>query len=598
MRTALLLLAAAPFFQTIHAQRPAAPLDTVRVTSRAPAPSAQTRSVEVITHDQLAARAGRSLAERLGFALGVDVGERSPAQADLAIRGSTFNQVVVLVDGVRVSDVQSGHYALDLAVPMAMIERVEILRGSGAALYGSDAVGGVINIVTRTGTGGSTLEAKGGSFGGLTAAATTSARAGATSLDVGADVDRSDGHRAGTDYRDVQARASVGREIAAGRLALDLGQGVRQFGAADFYSPFPSQETTRSSTAALRLVPADDARVGVSGSLHVRRHFDRFTLKRDDPAAYQNEHTSVESGAEGAVRGKLATNVSGAIGTDLLDARLRSARLGDHDQRRVGIFGEVTGGMRGVTATAGLRGDWTPEARGVASPSIALALPLGAVTRLRASAGTGFRAPTWTERYYVDPANIADSALAVEHFRSGEVGLTTAPLGWLSADVAYYERRATDLIDWARPAGSASTVSWRTMNFANATYRGVEAAVRLPGLLDVDWTVRGSGLRFDAAAAPGTEGKYALRPIVRTLGVSAAAHMPGDGSFTADLLRARRAGETDHLLVNARLAQPLLGVLASLELVNATNASYLDASGKPVAPRGVFVGVSGMSGAR
>ena len=598
MRTFLLLLAAAPLLHPLGAQRPAAPLDTIRVTSRAPAASARTRSVEVITHDELASRAGRSLAARIGFALGVDVGERSPAQADLSIRGSTFNQVVVLVDGVRVSDVQSGHYALDLAVPMAMIERVEILRGSGAALYGSDAVGGVINIVTRSGTGGSTLEAKGGSFGGASAAATTSARIGASSVDVGADVDRSDGHRAGTDYRIVQARASGTRETAVGRVSLDLGQGVRQFGAADFYSPYPSQETTRSSTAALRLVPTDGARVGVSGSVHARRHFDRFTLIRDNPGAYQNEHTSVESGAEGAVRGALTTNLSGAVGSELLNARLRSVRLGDHDQRRVGVFGELTGTMRGATATAGLRGDWTPEARGVASPSAAVAIPLGAVTRLRASVGAGFRAPTWTERYYVDPSNIADSTLAVEHFRSGEVGLTTAPLDWLSADFAVYERRATDLIDWARPSGSASTVPWRTMNFATATYRGVEATVRLPGLLGVDWTVRGSGLRFDAAAAPGIDGKYALRPIVRTVATSATTRPPGQGSFTIDALRARRAGEGDHLLVNARVSQPVLGVVTSLELLNATNASYLDASGKAVAPRGLFVGVSWTSGAR
>jgi len=81
--------------------------------------------------------------------------------------GATFNQVVVLVDGVRVSDVQSGHYALDLAVPTAMIERIEILRGTGSAMYGSDAIGGVVNIVTRADSSFGELALRAGSFGGV-----------------------------------------------------------------------------------------------------------------------------------------------------------------------------------------------------------------------------------------------------------------------------------------------------------------------------------------------------------------------------------------------------------------------------------------------
>jgi outer membrane cobalamin receptor len=585
----LLLLASAP----LAAQTAVPRLDTVRVTSRAAAPVASTRSVEVITHEELEGRAGRSLAERLGVSLGTDVGTRSPAQADISIRGSTFNQVVVLVDGVRVSDVQSGHYALDLAVPMAMIDRVEILRGSGAALYGSDAVGGVINIITRDALDGSSLAVRGGSFGGASVSGMSATTAAGTTIHVGADADRSDGHRTGTDYRIVQARVSAARPTAAGRVVLDVGEGVREFGAADFYSPFPSYEDTRSATAALRLVADADAAVGVSGSLHARRHFDRFTLERDDPAFYQNEHTSTESGADAVVRARLGAFAAAAFGAEVLDARLKSARLGDHAQTRDALFTELSANvLGGATVNAGLRGDWTPEVDGFLSPSLGIAVPVGSVARLRASTGTGFRAPTWTERYYVDPSNIGDSTLAVERFTSGEVGVLMTAVQWMTADVAYYERHASNLIDWARPEGSAATVPWHTMNFAHATYRGVEATVRVPSLLGVDWTARGSGLRFDASAEPGTTGKYALRPITRSLGLSAAAPTPRGGTFTADAVRAQRSGESDHLLVSARFVQPVAGVRASVELINATDADYLDASGKPVAPRSVFMGVS------
>jgi len=147
------------------------------------------------------------------------------------------------------------------------------------------------------------------------------------------------------------------------------------------------------------------------------------------------------------------------------------------------------------------------------------------------------------------------------------------------------------LIDWARPAGSSAATPWHTMNFASATYRGIEAAVMLPDLARIDWTVRGSGLRFDASADAGTTGKYALRPMTRTLGISAATHIGAAGSLTVDAQSAQRAGESDHLLLNARLAQPVAGVRLSLELLNLANTSYLDGSGKPVAPRSAFVGV-------
>ncbi|HEX7976989.1 MAG TPA: TonB-dependent receptor, partial [Gemmatimonadaceae bacterium] len=172
-----------------------------------------------------------------------------------------------------------------------------------------------------------------------------------------------------------------------------------------------------------------------------------------------------------------------------------------------------------------------------------------------------------------------------------EVGARIFPVAWASADVALFQRHARELIDWARPTDSSSTAPWRTMNFAAATYRGLEAAVRVPDLVGVDWTLRGSGISLDASTAEGITGKYALRPLTRTLGLSAATRVMGGASVTVDALRTRRSGETDHFTLNARLDQRISGVRASVELLNLTNESYLDVVGKPVAPRSIFVGL-------
>jgi len=588
-----LLCAAAIAHPALAQERDAHPLDTVRVTSRSDAELARsTRSVEVITREDLTRRAARSLSDVLAVALGADAQPRSPAQADLGLRGSTYNQVVVLVDGVRVSDVQSGHYALDLAVPVALIERIEILRGTGSALYGSDAIGGVVNIVTRSDASLAELGTRVGSFGGANGHVALGTTSDGTALRLGADVDRSSGHRDGTDYRITQVRGTAERAVGGARIAADVGLGARQFGAADFYSPYPSYETTRSTTADVRVHAPLSTRLSVDGVVHTRRHSDVFTLKREDPAFYQNTHLSWQSGAEGTARFAPTELLRIAAGGELFDARLRSARLGDHDERREAAFVEATAGRAGsAVLDAGLRGDWSSVVGGFASPSVAVSLPIGSSLQLRASSARGFRAPDWTERYYKDPANVGDSTLSVERFTAHEIGARIFPVGWASADVALFQRRATELIDWARPTGAPSTTPWRTMNFAAATYRGVEAMVRVPDLAGVDWTLRGSGLHLDASTADGITGKYALRPLTRTFGLSAATHVVHGASLTVDALRTRRSGESDHFALNARLGQRIGGIDASVELLNLTNAQYLDVAGKPVAPRSIFIGL-------
>jgi iron complex outermembrane receptor protein len=91
-----------------------------------------------------------SLVDILRLDPAVDLEERAPngVQLDLSIRGASFEQSLVLVDGLRMNDAQSGHHDLDLPMPFQSIERIEILHGSGSTMYGSDALGGVVNFIT------------------------------------------------------------------------------------------------------------------------------------------------------------------------------------------------------------------------------------------------------------------------------------------------------------------------------------------------------------------------------------------------------------------------------------------------------------------
>jgi len=123
------------------------------------------RTFMVITRQQIEALPVHSIADVLRVASSVDVRARGVrgAQTDFALRGATFGQMLMLVDGVRLNDSQSGHHNGDIPVPLDQVERIEVLYGPGSSLFGADAVGGTINIVTRR-ESGEAAGIEGGSF--------------------------------------------------------------------------------------------------------------------------------------------------------------------------------------------------------------------------------------------------------------------------------------------------------------------------------------------------------------------------------------------------------------------------------------------------
>ncbi len=582
----------------LGAQTPVAQkLDTNRVSAASRLDTAVNgpRAMTVIDRAEIDSRAARSVADVIGWGLGVDLMPRSPAQSDLAIRGSSFEQVVVLVDGVRVSDDQTGHFDLDLAVPLALVERVEVLRGAGSAIHGPDAVGGVVNIVTRGGATtaaglGGTASGRGGSFGTAGGSGTVHLGAPGSGLTLGVDHERSDGHRADTDYQVTQARVSAARVLGSGTLSLDLGVGVRDFGAADFYAPFPSHERTTSGTAALRWRAPLPGAWSVTATASGRQHHDRFTLKREDPAFYQNEHAILQAVTEVVARGPAGDRMTLAVGGEGSGSWLRSERLGDREQGRGALFAEASVGGEAATANAGLRADWSSRDGMVMSPSLAAAVGIGDRFRVRGSIDRGFRAPTWTERYYEDPVSIGDPELLPETFWVGELGARMELGAGVALDMAGWVRRAHDLIDWARPT-SATGESWRTRNVATATFRGIEGELLLPQWRGSRWSVRGAATRVDAAAATGWVGRYALRPLTRSLSAHLMTPLGGGFRLAVDAGLAGHAGEHHHSRADARLSYAFRDARFTLDAVNLGNASYLDASARPVAGRALYAGM-------
>ena len=127
----------------------------------------ETRDIIVLDRQQIAAIPGESVSEILQYLGSVDIRRRgiNGIQADYGLRGCSFEQVLVLIDGVRVNDPQTGHHNNDLPVSLSEIEKIEILLGHGSSLYGSNGVGGVIHVITQSPEKTRTrLKLNGGSF--------------------------------------------------------------------------------------------------------------------------------------------------------------------------------------------------------------------------------------------------------------------------------------------------------------------------------------------------------------------------------------------------------------------------------------------------
>ncbi|HPF71268.1 MAG TPA: TonB-dependent receptor [Candidatus Krumholzibacteria bacterium] len=506
----------------------AAPVEVVG--SRVPAAlPAIVRGVDLLDGDELASRPSRSVAEQLQALPSVVTGQRNTGgvQSDLSIRGSTFDQVQVLLDGSDLSDPQTGHHLMDLPVGVHDVDRLEVLPGHGSALYGSGAFGGTVNVVTKRPAGrtGGELGAMGGGNGTWSAWGSADLGDARTGGRLSVERYRTDGYDfTADDGSTVENAGDADLWSATGRLVHDTGRGEadafvgyaeRAFGALDFYAPYPSWERTRTLVASARVNHRLSDRVTLEPRLAVRRHEDRFVLIRTNPAAYTNDHvTHRYQGELRAVvdlgdRRDLAVGVEGAY-EDIASTGVRGGvtgpALGDHLRRRTAAYGELAGHGGPLRWQLGGRVDLRSDQKMRTTGSAALAWDLRGPWTVRASVGGMHRVPTFTDLYYSDPANQGNPDLAAEHGWAWDAGVDYARGPW-QGSAAWFDRHETDLIDWARPVGD--TV-WHVLNIAEGRARGVETKLAWRAARGHRLMVGWAWLERTTALVPGYEAKYGL----------------------------------------------------------------------------------------
>jgi outer membrane cobalamin receptor len=428
-------------------------------------------------------------------------------QADLVLRGGTFEQALVLLNGFRIDDSQTAHHNLDLPVPLEAMDSIQILHGAGSTIHGEDALSGVADFLTAAPSATSLrLRAGGGSFGSYDESLLAALAQKRWSARLTAGRKSSAGFMPDRDYQNEDSSLETWAASPLGLTDLLFAASDRSFGANQFYGPYNSWERTKGWFASGR----QELGSRTVAAFGYRRHTDEFILLRQAPSVYENNH--IDGSWQASLRRTVPIASTSVLlfGLESDGDSIESNNLGLHARNRgAGYLDmDLRPAKKRWNLSAGLRIEvFSGGSQTVLSPHLAGSFRLTDKLKLRASGGYGFRIPTYTDLYYSDPATNGNPNLKPESAWSGEGGADWAPSSRLSFSATGFYSREHDTIDYLR---ASPTSKWNAANLSGLHFSGVESSVTwVPAkrqIVQIAWT----GLIGAQPPLHGLQSEYAL----------------------------------------------------------------------------------------
>jgi iron complex outermembrane receptor protein len=518
-------------------------------------------------------------------------------QADLSIRGTTFEQSLILVNGMRVNDPETGHLNLDISVPLDAITRVDILHGSGSTFYGSDAIGGAVNLLTGPPVLGLSVVARSGAgnYGSLENHLRASVTAGPFDEQLTGSRDTSHGFLPDRNYSSNALASESWLKTKPGTTDILLAASDRPYGANQFYGAYPSWERTKGWLASIQ----QQLGARTAASFGYRRHSDLFVLFVDQPAIYENNH--ITTSYEGALRrvDSLGRNTTLAYGLEEDGDSIHSNSLGIHARNQGAGYANLSlRSLRRLSLSLGAREEVLSSQGSVFSPSAAAAYSFTGTLRLRASAGHGFRQPTYVDLYYSDPATRGNPNLKPETSWSYEGGLDWKPSnGVLTLTAAGFRLQQSNVIDYAKTLPLTTGEQWMAYNVPTLDISGAEASAHLrlsaTQQLQFSYTAAHSA-NFPTSFLSEYAYNYAaqnaifaytgtLDALSRTWGQQITAH--------TQVNIVQKTGQTAYPLWDIDLARNTGALRPYVRLLNLANTGYQEIVGVPMQGRTVMGGI-------
>ena len=455
------------------------------------------RVITTITQKEIEQAPINDLAELLSFVQSVDIRQRGGQgiQADVSIRGGSFDQVLVLLNGIPISDPQTGHFNLNIPVNLSDIQKVEILKGPGARTFGPNAYSGAINIITKTNSEKIlSLRLKGGQYAFYDYGASANLQYKKWHTLLTYHQKASDGYMENTDFIGYQAFIHSQLQLKKMKLEAQLGFLKKNFGANSFYSPKYTMQYEKNESRIASLGFHFGGKIKISILPYYRQHRDNWQLTRTKPDLYQNFHQTDVLGARikmifHTVLGKTI------LGFNIKNEKLLSSNMGEkmdwpqripwasshefqyHFQRKdAGIYWEQSKSfLKKWNAVFGLLTHWYSEESSNIGiyPGLDISYYMNSNIKLFTSVNQAMRLPTFTDMFYSGPSNIGNPDLKPETSLSLELGISFVKKNY-KIEGAIFRRYGNNTIDWVWQDSI-----WKTENITKLITDGLEISTQI-----------------------------------------------------------------------------------------------------------------------
>ena len=575
------------------------PLDSITIkSSRIDLPFKEnSRTISIITSETINESPATNLVELLQQEAGIDVRRQGiyGMQSDLYVRGGGFDQTLLLIDGIKVEDPQTGHHTLNIALPLEVIKRIEIIKGPAARIFGQNAFTGAINIVTKSNdsiknNAGFQL----GSYNQQHAAATLGTRVGTTGLMGHASVNSSEGYRYNTDFNNQNFFVKSSFNTAANPIEVLATFSERKFGGNQFYAIDAKEqyEETQSSLVGVSTT-LQKGNLKLSPQLYWKRNQDMYLYIRNNPSVYRNLHISNKIG--GQINAAYSSNIGvTGFGIDLAKVEMESNRLGHRNRWMGTLFVEHRFSFLDNTldVTPGVSVGYFSDFETNAFPGIDIGYTINEHFRAYTNAGYTYRTPTYNDLYYVGSRDEGNENLVPEEAISQELGLKYFG-DKISATVAFFNRNSDNLIDYTK---DNEADKWKSNNLTSLNTRGVEVQLSAPfklGQYNQSFNLGYTHLNEDLKAVRANFSKY----IINSLNHHLTARLKSQ--FTKNLTHsfvykfAERATGESYSVVDAQLKLLIPGLELTVTANNIFNTDYVETGIVPMPKGNVLFGIRG-----
>jgi len=404
-----------------------------------------------------------SIDDLLKYLPGIETQQRGPAgtQSNIIIRGGTFQQVLVIIDGIRINDPLTGHFNSYIPLHPEDINRIEIIKGAASAIYGSDAIGGVVNIITnglqQKNQHKLSVGSKWGSYNSRSNNFWWGAQKEKWKLSVSSQQNKADGEnlRGTTGYYNNSFYAANFNYAFTSNWKLHIlyANDSRDFNAQNFYTTFKSDTATeivKSNWTQMGLSKQYPHKI-VKFDVAYKNLSDRF---RFNPAGSFNENKTSLFVAQGSVQFTRNPNHQIVTGAQWIHKKIRSNDRGNHELAHGAAFLIATHKLpKNVFINESLRIDWDQSYGWIIIPQVNGSWVNGNLTT-RASIGKGVRDADFTERYnnynksIVTGGSIGNPYLQAEKSWSYELGADYRMGSNFKWGATAFLRDQNNLIDW------------------------------------------------------------------------------------------------------------------------------------------------------